>query len=462
VRRQFIRPDRAELPGDDAFRFDHILIRDAAYESIPKEARAELHKHFAFWLEDRLGAGALDEIVGYHLEQACQYLAQLELPAGNLVERAAEKLARAARAAAARGDVHAQVSFLERAAALLPDAAESRPSVLANLGAALVKSGEDARAIQCLRDAELLAHAMDDAHSEWLARLERRPLETLRDPLGMAEALLTEADAAITKLPDDHEVVARAWHMKATAHSFRGQLLESFRANQTALEHARLIEDATFETEIVMNSGGPIALGPIPVEEGFRWISDALDGARNRAVLEGWGQHMLAHLRARLGELDVAVNVIDEWRAHLRELGHESEYVATAGCAWDVRWLAQDWAGGERVLRDADEALERAGEKGYRSTVAANLASSTFRARATRRGRSLQPLERRARSERRRCHAGGMAQGEGEGPGLPGAKGARDLAGPGGGCHLCRNRLPRRARARRCLTSHGSSVIPVS
>ena len=53
VRLQFIHPDVAELPGDDGFRFDHILIRDAAYDSLPKRLRAELHNGFASWLEQQ-------------------------------------------------------------------------------------------------------------------------------------------------------------------------------------------------------------------------------------------------------------------------------------------------------------------------------------------------------------------------------------------------------------------------
>ena len=46
VRRDLIRPERAAFGDDDAFRFRHILIRDAAYRSLPKATRAELHERF--------------------------------------------------------------------------------------------------------------------------------------------------------------------------------------------------------------------------------------------------------------------------------------------------------------------------------------------------------------------------------------------------------------------------------
>jgi predicted ATPase len=67
------------MHGDDGFRFGHILIRDAAYDSIPKRLRAELHERFADWLESRLGADASDEILGYHLERAHGYRVELAL-----------------------------------------------------------------------------------------------------------------------------------------------------------------------------------------------------------------------------------------------------------------------------------------------------------------------------------------------------------------------------------------------
>ena len=52
ARKELIRPDRPEFAGEDAFRFRHLLIRDAAYQAMPKEQRAELHERFADWLAE--------------------------------------------------------------------------------------------------------------------------------------------------------------------------------------------------------------------------------------------------------------------------------------------------------------------------------------------------------------------------------------------------------------------------
>jgi len=43
VRKELVRETRSTIPGEDAFEFRHILIRDAAYAAIPKERRAEQH-----------------------------------------------------------------------------------------------------------------------------------------------------------------------------------------------------------------------------------------------------------------------------------------------------------------------------------------------------------------------------------------------------------------------------------
>ena len=68
VRKELVRPTAATLPEDDAFRFRHLLIRDAAYDALPKATRADLHERFARWLEEHgPELVELDEILGYHL-----------------------------------------------------------------------------------------------------------------------------------------------------------------------------------------------------------------------------------------------------------------------------------------------------------------------------------------------------------------------------------------------------------
>jgi DNA-binding SARP family transcriptional activator len=68
-RKQLIQPGRS---GRREFSFRHVLIHLAAYRSTTREDRAGLHERFAEWLRDEAPERpvALDEILGYHLEQA--------------------------------------------------------------------------------------------------------------------------------------------------------------------------------------------------------------------------------------------------------------------------------------------------------------------------------------------------------------------------------------------------------
>ena len=95
IRRELVRPVFSE--SGEAFRFRHNLIREAAYGAIPKKARAVLHERFATWLEESDRApGEHEEIIGYHLEQAYLYRAELgslDEAARELGERAAGHLA---------------------------------------------------------------------------------------------------------------------------------------------------------------------------------------------------------------------------------------------------------------------------------------------------------------------------------------------------------------------------------
>ncbi len=72
TRKELIRRQADASDDDPWFRFRHMLIRDAAYDATPKQRRAQLHERFAEWLEADAGDRfrELEEIVGYHFEQA--------------------------------------------------------------------------------------------------------------------------------------------------------------------------------------------------------------------------------------------------------------------------------------------------------------------------------------------------------------------------------------------------------
>ena len=145
VRRELVRPDRAQFPGEDAYRFRHLLIRDAAYDALPKTVRAELHERFAMWLaEHGVGLVELDEVTGYHLERAYRYRVELG-PGGPgaqaLARRAAERLAAAGRRASTRGDLRAAASLLGRAEELFAPGDPDRLDVLPTLGRTLSGHG---------------------------------------------------------------------------------------------------------------------------------------------------------------------------------------------------------------------------------------------------------------------------------------------------------------------------------
>ena len=84
-RTDMVEPDGTYWIDEQVYRFHHVLIRDAAYKSLLKEARAELHERFADWLEVKAGelVGEHEEVIAFHLEQSHSYRREL----GSLDER---------------------------------------------------------------------------------------------------------------------------------------------------------------------------------------------------------------------------------------------------------------------------------------------------------------------------------------------------------------------------------------
>ena len=120
-----------------------MLVRDVAYNGLPKADRARLHERFADWLDGE--PNAPDEIVGYHLEQAYRYRAELGPPnrrAKQLAADAGARLGAAGMRAWKRGDMPATINLLGRATSLLPEDDAWRRELLCELGVAFVAAGD--------------------------------------------------------------------------------------------------------------------------------------------------------------------------------------------------------------------------------------------------------------------------------------------------------------------------------
>ena len=205
ARKELIRPDRAEFAGEDAFRFRHMLIRDAAYQAMPKEQRAELHELFARWLTRTVGdrLAGYQEILGHHLEQAYRYRTELG-PVDERTRELGREAGRALRASSERaqalGDHEGTARLLERAIAMLDGFERAEATV--DLGEHLIWVDEDARALAVLREFLASTDAVEWPALRIRADVFRTFADTAVDPSILHEesrdavkSLLTQAEA---------------------------------------------------------------------------------------------------------------------------------------------------------------------------------------------------------------------------------------------------------------------------
>jgi len=92
----------SSFSDEHEFSFRHNLIRDGAYDTLPKALRADKHAGVARWAERRAGdrADEIAELIGTHLLEALRYLDEL----GETGERREELRRSAFRRARAAGD----------------------------------------------------------------------------------------------------------------------------------------------------------------------------------------------------------------------------------------------------------------------------------------------------------------------------------------------------------------------
>ncbi len=324
IRRELIDPGEAQFRGDEAYRFQHHLIQDAAYQAIPKRERALHHERFAGWLEQVADgrAGDFDSIIAHHLAEAVRYRRELGLDDEGLAARAAEQYRRAADQAALRGDVSAMTALLRRIGDLLP--AGHPDAVLATIDVAWWLQGIDDDAAEAsAEDALDCAKLTGDPILIDLARLRVAMVSAQGwqiDPREFVGETRKCADAGVAA--GEPGIAARALLMEAVA---------AYEALQRA---AMCAEAGQRAAALAVESGDGWLVGVADAVQvsGILRTDGPIDEllARADSIVSRYGRlHRMAYLQnaafllAQQGKADLAFAYIDELEASRRELGVE-------------------------------------------------------------------------------------------------------------------------------------------
>ena len=384
--KQLITPIGADAVSGDSFRFDHILIRDATYNALLKRERASLHEHFAEWGErvnrESGRESEFEEIVGYHLEQAHHYLAELgplDEHGQALGARGAAKLAAAGRRAFGRGDMPAAANLLRRAVGLLPRHDPARAELLPELGEALMDVGEFVVAQTFLDEAVETAAQSGDERLGARAILGLLLLKTYSWEVSSEQVALEaeEALAIFQELGDDAGIAA-ANLLLAWAHGTAHRCEASAEAAQRAMDHAVLAGDERQRRLAAAHYAQVSLYGPTPVPEAVERCERILEQASGDRRTQGIVMCLLARLESMRGNFERARSLYTQGRLTLEEMGRSVLSSSTSLDAYHVEMLVGDPAAAERELRRDYDVLTEMGEKTLLSTLAGQLAHAVY------------------------------------------------------------------------------------
>jgi class 3 adenylate cyclase/tetratricopeptide (TPR) repeat protein len=381
TRRGLLEPTASTFSGEDAFRFSHMMVRDAAYRSVPKERRAELHERFAGWLDRRTTdrTAEFDEIAGYHLEQAFRYRQELG-PAdrhdNGLRSQAARRLASAGRRALARADIPAALSLLDRAATLTPSRDPGRGLVVSELASALIQHGDLTRADGLLSEALEGARELGDHGLAAHVQIEREFLRLVMGHESRANETRRVVDEAmpVFQALDDPLGMARALRLQSEGPWIAGRYGAAAKLLEAALTEARRAEDQREEAEILVSLGSAMVYGPTPVDTALAHCQEVVERFQGYRRVEAAHLAMLGYLHGLRGDVGEARALLARDRQILEELGLEYTLARRFNVRAAVEILADDLPAAERELLAGRVALERIGDRSLLSTVAAHLA----------------------------------------------------------------------------------------
>jgi class 3 adenylate cyclase/tetratricopeptide (TPR) repeat protein len=366
------------VPGGrhDMWAFRHVLVREAAYESLSKSVRAEMHERFADRLEGSSAdaGGEIHAFVGHHLEQAVRLRRELsirEQSVADLARRATSTLAMAADYALDVDDAPAAADLLHRAVALAPERGAVRRELLSRLvqvdqALALV---DEARVAM-----EQIAALMDQTTSALDRFLFTAQLLNLRmdlaetvDPAELRSA--AESAAALARQQHDHRRLTRALNLASLAAQM------SCRWGDAA-QLSREIQDvgSPFDKrDAQFLLGAEQVFGTRTVNEGLAFFATVRDqpgqALRTRMMMQG-GE---AALVAAAGRTEHALELVRESTKMARELDPYA-VIANAEASAQVHLACGDVEGALVSFTDGIDAARDGGALANVSTLLAGKA----------------------------------------------------------------------------------------
>ena len=391
VRRELIRPDRPQFarrgrlplppPADPRRRLRR------APESHPRGA-ARAPRILAGAARDELVE--LDEILGYHLEQACRYRAELGLPADDeLAAAARRRLAAGGHRAALRQDYGAAVSLFERAAALVSPA-EFDLALESELGEALVWTGRGDDALRRADDLAERASAAGDRVGELCGRIRGgvfastgtaipEHLQRSQPPRLSRRARGRSWPRSSSRRCPCSTPPATTWPctspIRRSRRRRRGARRWTQRWRHTSGPSPTLGRRATYRLGSWRARAACRFFGTTPVSELLAW----LDENEPRAGRDHFLRAYRAGSLAMLGRFDEARAILAEQRAELAERG--GGVLLANITAFESVWI-ELWAGDPAAAAEFGaegcRLHEELGEQSFLPGAAANLAQALY------------------------------------------------------------------------------------
>ncbi|HET7726708.1 MAG TPA: AAA family ATPase [Candidatus Limnocylindrales bacterium] len=385
-KKQFVVREAGDEDAD-RYRFRHILIKDAAYGSLLKRNRAQLHERFVAWAE-RVNRESgreqeFEEILGYHLEQAYRYrteLGPIDEAGREVASRAATKLGNAGRRAYARGDLPAAASLLRRAAALLDHDRPARVEALCDLSQVIQEAGSFDEAQGVIEQAVAMATELGDRRLIARTRL-LVGLQNVFDAAQAGRNLVEDALEAIEvfRAVGDAASEAHGWRLIAAVHGTAARYDAAAEASLLEIEAARRAEDGLTLARGSIGFAISVLHGPTPVPEALERVATlALEVEGDRR-----SQAFIVLIRAVLmaldGRFEDARALSDDGRRMLLELGPSVAASSTSNERARIELLAGDPSEAARQLTADLDDLTALGEKYFRANVAGLLSVALAR-----------------------------------------------------------------------------------